>query len=361
MIMARKLVLLIAVCAALVPARAAADIPPGFIGVAPQSAAKASDYELMRDAGVTSVRLPLFWTQVQAKSPYLADPHWAEFDREVAIAARVGIRVMVVAFGTPEWAAAEPTTLPVSTPLQRWGWASFLRAADERYGRGGEFWEENPRLTYLPIRRWEIWNEQNIINFSPEQNPAKYARLLRISGRALHRADPRSEVIVGGFFGQPLQIPPNTATGDYLNRIYRAGNVKPFFDGVALHPYVPNAAGMAVQIRTMRRIMRAHRDAATPIYVTEIGWGSSDGPTRWELGPRGQANQMTRAFQLLSANRQRWRVRGVWWFTWSDEGGTCSFCRTAGLLTADREAKPAWYRFNEWTGGDAGTVPRAGE
>ena len=32
---------------------------------------------------------------------------------------------------------------------------------------------------------------------------------------------------------------------------------------------------------------------------------------------------------------------------------------SAGLLTEKREAKPAWYRFNAWTGGDPGIVPRA--
>jgi hypothetical protein len=62
---------------------------------------------------------------------------------------------------------------------------------------------------------------------------------------------------------------------------------------------------------------------------------------------------------MLSANRLRWGVAGAWWFTWSDEDGGCSFCRTAGLLTANREAKPSWYRFNAWTGGDSDTVPRA--
>jgi len=63
---------------------------------------------------------------------------------------------------------------------------------------------------------------------------------------------------------------------------------------------------------------------------------------------------------MLSANRVRWKVDGVWWFTWTDEGGSCVFCHSAGLLTAKREGKPAWYRFNEWTGGDAETVPRIG-
>ena len=62
---------------------------------------------------------------------------------------------------------------------------------------------------------------------------------------------------------------------------------------------------------------------------------------------------------MLSANRLRWGIGGVWWFTWSDEGGTCIFCASAGLLTTQREAKPAWYRFNEWTGGNPDGVPRA--
>jgi hypothetical protein len=359
--MPRKLVLLIVIgAAALAPARAVADIPPGFIGISPQSAARASDFELMREANISSARMLLFWAVVQAKTPYLSDPEWRSFDHEVAVAARADIRVMPMLYGTPGWAAPEPNVLPVRTPLQRWAWASFLRAAAERYGRGGGLWGELPDLPYLPILRWEIWNEQNIVSFDADPRPAKFATLLRIAGRALKRTDPRAEVIVGGFFGRPLQIPPNVAIGDYLAGIYRAGNVKRWFDGVGLHPYVAHAKAIAGQMRTLRRVMRAHGDAATPIYLTELGWGSAPGPTRWERGLRGQAEQLDRALGMISANRQRWKVRGVWWYTWSDEGGTCSFCRSAGLLTAERKAKPAWYRFNEWTGGDAGAVPRAG-
>jgi hypothetical protein len=167
-------------------------------------------------------------------------------------------------------------------------------------------------------------------------------------------------VIVGGLFGRPLQIPPNIASGDFLARLYRARRVKQFFDGVALHPYVADARAMGTQLTNLRRIMRRHGDGATPLYVTELGWGSASGPTRWQRGLWGQATQLSKAFAMLSANRVRWGVRGAWWFTWSDEGGSCVFCHSAGLLTSKREAKPAWYRFNEWTGGDAGTVPRIG-
>lgn len=361
MAMARKFSLLLTLFALALPAAPAlADIPPGFIGVSPQSAAKTSDYELMRKAGVSSVRLPLYWIGAQPKSPYLADPNWRGFDREVAIAAREGIRIMPFVWGSPEWAASERGTMPVRTPFQRWAWSDFLRAAAERYGAEGEFWEEHTALPYLPVERWEIWNEENLVTFSADDpSPARFASLIRISGKALKKVDPGAEVILGGFFGRPLQVPPNVASGDFLARIYRAGNVKRWFDGVGLHPYVAEARAMGSQLRNLRRIMRRHGDAATPIYITELGWGSDSGPTRWERGLHGQAAELTRAFEMISANRLRWRLGGVWWFSWSDEGGACSFCRSAGLLTADREAKPSWYRFNEWTGGDPDTVPRA--
>ncbi len=357
----RKLAILIAIFAlAPAPARALGDIPPGFIGISPQSASKASDFELMGKAGISSARLLLHWPTVQAKTPYLADPDWRWFDHDVAIAAREGIRVLAVVYGTPGWAAPEPNVLPVARPLQRWSWAALLRGAAERYGRDGEFWDENPELPYLPVTHWEIWNEPNIVSFDAKPSPARFATLLRISGRSLKRVDPRAQVIAGGFFGRPLQIPPNVGIGTYLRGIYRAGKVKPWFDGVGLHPYVADARAIAGQMRTLRRVMRAHHDARTPIYVTELGWGSAPGPSRWERGLAGQARQLDRALRLISANRQRWRVRGVWWYSWSDEGGNCIFCASAGLLTADRKAKPAWYRFNAWTGGDPSVVPRAG-
>jgi hypothetical protein len=359
MAMARKITLLLTLVALALPATASADIPRGFIGVSPQSTAKASDFELMREAGIASVRLPLFWVGAQSVSPYLADPNWSGFDREVAIAAKAGIRIMPFVWGSPEWAASKPIEMPVDTPFQRWAWSDFLRAAVERYGSDGEFWEEHGALPYLPVRRWEIWNEENLVTFAADPDPVKFATLIRLSGRIVRRGDPAAEVIVGGFFGRPLQVPPNVASADFLARLYRAGGVKRWFDGVGLHPYVAHARGMATQMRGLRRVMRANGDAATPIYLTELGWGSADGPTRWEQGLYGQANELSRAFEMISANRRRWRIGGVWWYSWSDEGGSCSFCRSAGLLTAEREAKPSWYRFNEWTGGDPDTVPRA--
>ena len=62
--MARKISLILALALlALPPAAAHAYLPAGFIGISPQSAANSADYELMREAGIESVRLPLNWSR----------------------------------------------------------------------------------------------------------------------------------------------------------------------------------------------------------------------------------------------------------------------------------------------------------
>ena len=244
---------------------------------------------------------------------------------------------------------------------QRWGWSSFLRDAVERYGPEGSFWEENPELPFMPIRRWEIWNEENIVTFS---EPARSGRLRDPDPNLRPGPAPRRPRLEGDR-RRPLRAaaadPAQRRLGRLPLALYRARNVKRYFDGVALHPYVADARAMGAQLDNLRRILRVHHDTATPLYVTELGWGSRSGPTRWERGLYGQANQLSKAFAMLSEHRLRWRIGGVWWFTWTDEGGTCQFCSSAGLLTASREAKPAWYQFNAWTGGDPDTVRQRAE
>jgi polysaccharide biosynthesis protein PslG len=339
---------------------AAAPAPPGFtVGISPQTPAGDADYALMAEAGVKSLRLPLGWASVEPQSPYFSPPDWSGFDRSVALAAEYGMRVFPFVSGSPPWVAGREAVEPVRQAWAGRAWRTFLREAVRRYGSHGSFWRENPELPFLPIQAWEIWNEENIVTFSVRPDPGRYARLLRIAGRAIHGADPGAKAILGGLFGRPLQVPPNVPSGAFLGGVYRAGHVKPFFDGVALHPYVADVAAMRPQIVNLRRIMRVHHDAATPLYVTELGWGSDSYQTRWERGLYGQARELDSAFSMLADHRHAWRVAGGWWFSWADAGRLCQFCDSAGLLTDRREAKPAWYRFTEWTGGDAAIVPRA--
>ena len=346
---------------ALTPAMAGsvAAPPRGFIGMSPQGTTGAEDYELMALAGIKSVRLPMNWQELVPEAAERFDPNWAGFDQQVRLAAEQRIRAFPFLWGTPEWVSPRLGGEPVASARQRREWLRFLRTAVDRYGPGGAFWRENPELPLMPVRQWEVWNEENIVTFSREPDPVTFGRLIHISGRLLHRLDPGSTVILGGLFGRPLQIPPNIHSTTFLAELYEIPGIERHFDGVALHPYVADAATMETQIEGLREVMRLNGDAATKLYLTELGWGSDGFESRWERGPRGQARELDRSFAMLVGNRGRWRIGGVWWFSWADAAGSCQFCDSAGLLTTGREAKPSWYRFNAWTGGDARTVPRA--
>jgi hypothetical protein len=333
--------------------------PHGFIGISPQGETNPEDYELMELAGITSVRLPMNWGAIEASPDERFEPDWDWFDRQVTLAAKHGMTVFPFVWGTPTWLLSTLRAEPVANAEQRREWARFLRDAVYRYGPRGSFWRENRDLPRLPVRQWEIWNEENIITFSPEPDPTRFARLIEISGRLLHRADPGSTVILGGLFGRPLQTPPNVQAGAFLSQLYRIPGIKRYFDGVALHPYVAAAKAIRGEVENLRRVMSVHGDGATPLYVTEMGWGSDSYESRWERGPQGQARELDTAFSLLANKQRRWNIGGIWWFSWTDQSGSCQFCDSAGLLTGGREAKPSWYRFNAWTGGDAATVPRA--
>jgi hypothetical protein len=139
--MTRKLPLLAALfLLVLAPAAAARVAPPSFAGISPQNPDSDKDFTLMRSSGITSVRLPLYWTAVQPENRFVSEPDFAYFDHEVKLAAEHGIRVFPFVFRTPEWVAAKPTTMPVRTAWQRWAWSAFLRDAEERYGPYGTFW-----------------------------------------------------------------------------------------------------------------------------------------------------------------------------------------------------------------------------
>ena len=159
--------------------------------------------------------------------------------------------------GVPGWAGHQGTRLPIDNGRLRRGWMRFVRGVVERYGPGGDFWREHPpgvmakdgiRLNrWKPIRAWQIWNEANFFYFAFPVSPTRYARLLKISYRAVKAADPGAQVILSGLFGEPDQGGRFGMDADvFLERLYRVPGIRHFFDGVALHPYafhVPTSNG----------------------------------------------------------------------------------------------------------------------
>jgi hypothetical protein len=82
--------------------------------------------------------------------------------------------------------------------------------------------------------------------------------------------------------------------------------------------------------------------------LTELGWGSQErSPVSFEVGLRGQAQQLSAAYGYLLGNRGRLNLQQVVWFSWKDASGLCSFCDSVGLFRQGQRfrPKPAWHAF----------------
>lgn len=331
-------------------------LPRGFFGIAPQTPLSARDTARMRAGGIETIRAPLFWGGVQPKPNGEFD--WTTFDEFVTTAAEGHLEVLPFLCSPPGWVSRLDTRLPIDNGRQRRGWAEFARAAVERYGPRGSFWEEHAPgtedpLPRLPIHAWQIWNEENFFYFTRPASPTRYAKLLRISHRAIHRADPRARVVIGGLFGNPRQSPPAAMDAtEFLDRLYRVRGIKADFDAVALHPYAADAGELRLLVDGVRQAMLRHGDRRGGLYLTEMGWGSqARSSVSFEVGLRGQAQQLRAAYGYLLGHRHRLNLQQVDWFSWKDASRLCSFCDSVGLFRSGYrfKPKPAWHAFVQIT------------
>lgn len=355
--------LLVALVAGAQPGAAKPWIPPprGFFGIVPQNALTDADASYMKAGGIEAVRWPLPWNGVQPteNGPY----NWSVLDPVVEVAARHGLQVLPFVYGTPSWIARKYTTLPVNNARAKQAFAAFLEAAVRRYGPGGEFWTEHaPGVQYLPeiarpvpIRSWQIWNEANFFYFAYPVSPQRYVKLLKVASPAIKRVDPGAKVILSGLFGEPTaKGAKGMPAARFLEAIYRAPGIKRDFDGVALHPYAAFPEDLEELVEALHEVTVENHDRV-PMYITEMGWGSQNDFNRvaFEQGIRGQVKQLKAAYGYLLENRRRLDLKQVYWFSWKDLRGTCTFCDSVGLFREGPKfhPKPAWRAFVALTGG----------
>lgn len=338
--------------------------PSSFFGIAPQTTLTPEDARYMKAGGIDTVRWPMVWSGLQPKPN--EGYEWAGFDQTVAVAARAGLRVLPSIGSTPPWLAHKPTTLPVANARQRVAWTAFLEAAVKRYGPGGEFWSEraNNVVNYepaiprpLPIRDWQIWNESNFFYFTYPVSPARYARLVTISSRAIKGIAPSAKIILSGLFGQPTaRGKRGMPAADFLQRLYRTPGLASRFDGIALHPYAVDSETLEELVEEFHAVTVENRDRVG-LYITEMGWGSQNNfaQVAFEQGIRGQVRQLRDSYRYLIANRHRLNLKQVYWFSWKDLPDSCTFCDSVGFFKEGTafKPKPSWHAFVGITGGRA--------
>jgi hypothetical protein len=323
---------------------------------------------------VGTLRLVFPWQSLDVtEAP--GDNDLTTIDPVVLEAARNGIRVVPTLYGTPDWVAngldgvdcgGESTTgcaafAPRSAPALA-AWKEFVTDMVTRFGPNGNFWDEHPEITAMPIRTWQIWNEQNSPSFfQPAPDPDGYAKLLATAADAIRSHDDGAQILLGGMFQQPFHgEPPAYKADDFLKRLYGIDGATDDFDGVAAHPYSPDVSAIEAQVELLHEQMVAAGDKDASLWITEVGGSSADGsdcdkPCPLEVGEQGQAELLRQAFGFFLEKRVAWNIDSVVWYSWRDTSPdfpVCDWCVNSGLFPEQGfEAKPAWAAFMSFTGG----------
>jgi len=346
-------------CSAGAAAAAAADPFYGIYTENSHKPATAIDGEVARQAatGAGLVREPLDWNAVE-RAPGQYD--WSRFDAVVRTAAARGVTVQPIIWNPPAFRSSKPagsTQGGMWPPANPQDMANFARLAVWRYGPLGSLWclRVGPiglpvcSKGYRPIGSWMVWNEPDYPSFWPAgPNPNGYAALLRATSQAIHGADPRAEVVLGG-----LSIRA-TVAGAYLDRLYATGAVS-FADTLAIHPYGRSVGAMLDRVAELRAIADAHGDTAKPIRVTEYGWATGGRPSLDQVVDEPcQAALMNAATLALAARRDAWKLSGIVAFNWNDRPTTSTIWPFfTGLVRVDGSAKPSLDAFTRAVGGAA--------
>jgi len=336
-------------------------VPQGFLGVlfAP-NVFDDRDAGKVADTGIRTMRIGLTWSRVQPQrdGPF----NWDATDTMIARLAANEITALPTLSGTPAWIAPQGTTAPVVNQAAKDAWQKFVTAAVRRYRPGGTFWTPAGGTSPfhercgcgarpVPIPAWQIWNEPNLKHyFTPKPSPKQYATLVKLSRSAIDRADPRAKLVLAGLSGAKGK-PGDIDVPSYLRGLYRVRGVKQSFDVAAFHPYAHSIGQMRTKLSQFRKVMQQKRDRRTPLWLTEVGWGSRP-PDQFGVnkGLQGQKRMLQRSTKLLLHKRKAWRLQREYWFFWrdppkSDRRLACSFCDSSGLLKNDRRPKPAYRVF----------------
>jgi hypothetical protein len=273
----------------------------------------------------------------------------------VARAAATGVSVLPVLIGSPDFAAPRGSSPPTTT-LGKLLFALFGKAAAERYGHGGEFWDENPGVPYRPIEAWEIWNEPNLSSFwtDGQPNAGEYAALLKLMAAAVRSGDPDGKVVLAGM--PDPRAPRAIPADEFLADVYAVDGTEAAFDVVGAHPYAGAVRGVDRRLALLRDVMARNGDEQKPLWITELGWSSAGIDHYLVKDPATQARLTRAAIAMLRRRADEYRLGRVIWFRWQDPGDPCPklggcWYDHAGLFTTDGRPKPAWTAYARGAGG----------
>lgn len=312
--------------------------------------------------GVGSVRFAFNWAAAQPYASWADVPagqagefthtgtvptNFTQTDELVGLAAQRGMTVLPTVLYAPTWDAVDNSAHGVDYPAQPQPYADYLTALIGRYGPHGSYWSSHPHIPKLPIRMWQIWNEENISYYWAQPFAASYVALLSAAHAAIKKADPGAKVVLGALTNYAW-----ISLGNVMDQPGARG----LFDIASVNGFTKRPRDVILYLHLVRRALDAARLGRTPLLATEVSWPSAVGQTKtnfdFDTTQAGQAKDIAALLPMLGSNRRSLRLLGFYWYTWMglEQRGAADFS-FAGLvrLTPFSQviAKPALGAFRK--------------
>ncbi len=312
----------------------------------------AAGLQAMKSAGSRWVTTAFHWSAIE---PISGSYDWSSFDVKAQNAQAAGMDVFVLFTGNPAWAAALPGG-PVTNTQDL---VDFVALAVERYDCDG--------LNDAPgspcVHYWSFYAEPDNGNLDRAyggkgywgHNGTGFAAMLSQVSPAIHAANPRAKVLIGGlaydWFEEddgPFVRSFLTDTLSELNTYW--GGARAYIDAVAFHFYpisAPRWPTIREKALEVRGIMARHGVGDLPLICPEAGYWSSP---KFGSSEQGQAQRLVQMYvRSLSVD-----VQFLSWYKVFDDAVAGSNedtypDRTSGLLQMNGTPKPSYDAYGTLT------------
>jgi hypothetical protein len=303
-----------------------------------------SGLQVMKAAGSRWVTTNFIWSDVQ---PTSTTYNWSSFDTKVRNAQAAGMDVFVMFTGNPAWAAALP-----GGPVNNMGdLVNICTLMAERYDCDGtddapgspcvHYWSfygepDNGKIEYAN-RGWGYWG----------YNGAEYARMLTLVSSAIHEANPKAQVSIGGIAFDYFIEDGGPFVRSFLTDTLKAlqaylGGPTAYIDAVAFHYYPISWPNIRAKGLAAREIMEHHGAGSLPLICPEAAyWSSPEFGSSEDRQAQGVVQMHVRAASV--------NVQFLTWYRVFDDPienpEDASPDRTCGLLRVDKTPKPAYTAY----------------
>jgi hypothetical protein len=361
-----KLLLLVAIATAvIIPAAAAGTAQAAEPGVNVASVSHDAIAEGLA-TGAKTIRIFASWADLAPHSAadYPAGGQSANYDAAIRQINAAGAQPIFVVLNTPEWASGSNDPLVPPTDPQTYG--DFMKA----------FAAHNKAIG--TVAGYEVWNEPDEDAFwHPQPDVVRYVALLKAAYAGVKAGDPTATVATGPTTGNDYS---------WIQQLY-ANGAGGNFDVVSVHTdtacldrgpdqFYRDPGGQLAQYtflgyRSVHDVMSANGDGGKPIWMSELGWSSTNGgPTscsrgQWKgqkasgVSEAAQAQYLTQAYACLANDPY---VTKADWFTMRDMSNQpVDELNHYGLIHTDGSSKPDLGAFKAVAAADGGQAAACGD